>query len=111
MFKKKQNEDGLVIQNKAKLVEQGLSQSQVKDYEDTFAHVARLKAIHLLFACVYFHDFKLYQMNFKSAFVIGPLEELVYVAKPSDFKDSHHPNHTINSIRLSITQENTMIFV
>jgi hypothetical protein len=42
------------------------------DYEDTFAPVARLEAIRLLLAYASFHDFKLYQMDIKSSFLMAP---------------------------------------
>ena len=63
------------------------------DYEDTFAPMARLEAIRLLLAYASFHDFKLYQMDVKSAFLNGPLKEVAYVAQPPDFEDPKFPNH------------------
>jgi hypothetical protein len=57
------------------------------DYEDTFVPVARLKAIRLLLAYASYHDFKLYQMDVKSAFLNGPLKKEAYVAQPPGFKN------------------------
>jgi hypothetical protein len=62
------------------------------DYEDTFAPVACLEAIRLLLAYASFHDFKLYQMDVKSAFLNGPLKEEAYVAQPPGFKNPNFPN-------------------
>jgi hypothetical protein len=70
---------------------QGYSQVKGMYYEDTFALVARLEAIRLLLAYTSFHDFKLYQMDMKSAFINGPLKKVVaYVAQPSGFEDPHY---------------------
>jgi hypothetical protein len=78
-FKKKLNENGEIIKNKAKLVCKGYSQVECIDFEDIFSPVARLEAIRmfLVFAC--FRNFKIYQMDVKSTFLNGTLEEEVYV--------------------------------
>ncbi|KAK1594663.1 hypothetical protein QYE76_008235 [Lolium multiflorum] len=93
VFKNKQDENGIVIRNKARLVALGFAQIEGMDFEDTFAPVARLEAIHLLLAFASFHNFKLYQMDVKSAFLNGPLKETAYVAQPPGFEDPCRPNH------------------
>ncbi|KAK1664145.1 hypothetical protein QYE76_052304 [Lolium multiflorum] len=93
VFKNKQDEDGIVIRNKARLVAQGFAQIEGMDFEDTFAPVARLEAIRLLLAFASFNNFKLYQMDVKSAFLNGPLKETAYVAQPPGFEDPCRPNH------------------
>ncbi|WVZ71300.1 hypothetical protein U9M48_019900 [Paspalum notatum var. saurae] len=50
VFKNKQGEDGVVVRNKARLIAQGFCQKEGIDYEETFAPVARLEAIRILFA-------------------------------------------------------------
>jgi hypothetical protein len=82
-----------VIRNKARLVAQGYTQVEGQDFGETYAPVARLEAIRLLLAFAAHHDFKLYQMDVKSAFLNGPLSEEVYVEQPSDFEDPKRPNH------------------
>ena len=62
--------------------------------------VARLESIRILLAYASHHDFKLFQMDVKSAFLNGPLSELVYVKQPPGFEDPERPNHVINFIRL-----------
>ncbi|MBJ4693218.1 hypothetical protein JGE76_23615, partial [Salmonella enterica subsp. enterica serovar Rissen] len=79
VFKNKQSEDGLVVRNKAKLVAQGYSQVEGLDFEDTFAPVARLEAIRILLAFASSKGFKLFQMDVKSAFLNGVIEQEVYV--------------------------------
>jgi hypothetical protein len=82
-----------VIKNKAILVAQGYTQVEGLDFGETYAPVARLEAIRFLLAFVSHHDFKLYQMDVKSAFLNGPLFKEVYVEQPPGFEDSKHPNH------------------
>ena len=55
--------------------------------------MARLESIYILLAYAAHHDFKLYQMDVKSAFLNGPLSELVYVEQPSGFEAPKYPNH------------------
>ncbi|KAK1614490.1 hypothetical protein QYE76_020007, partial [Lolium multiflorum] len=93
VFKNKQDENGIVIRNKARLVAQRFAQIEGMDFEDTFVPVARLEAIRLLLAFASFHNFKLYQMDVKSAFLNGPLKETAYVAQPPGFEDPCRPNH------------------
>jgi hypothetical protein len=71
-----------VVRNKSRLVAQGFSQKEGIDYEETFAPVARLEAIRILLAFSVAKGFKLHQMDVKSAFLNGVLEEEVYVRQP-----------------------------
>ena len=79
IFKNKQDENGIVVRNKARLVAQGFSQVEGIDYGETYAPVARLESIHILLAYATHHNFKLQQMDVKSAFLNGHLKELVFV--------------------------------
>jgi hypothetical protein len=63
------------------------------DFGETYAPVARLESICILLAYATHHDFKLYQIDMKSAFLNGPLSELVYVEQPPGFEDPRFPNH------------------
>jgi hypothetical protein len=63
------------------------------DFEETFAPVARLELIRVLLAYATHHDFKLYQMDVKSAFLNEPIKEEVNVEQPSAFEDQEYPNH------------------
>ena len=76
------DESGNVVRNKARLVAQGYTQIEGIDFEKTFALVARLEAIQIIFAFDSFKNFKLFQMNVKSAFLNGFIEEEVYVEQP-----------------------------
>ena len=73
--------------NKARLVAKGYSQEEGIDYDETYAPVARLEAIRMFLGFVAHSNFKVYQMDVKSAFLNGELEEEVYVEQPSWFED------------------------
>jgi hypothetical protein len=71
VFRNKQDENSVVTRNKAILVVQGFTQVEGLDFEETYAPVARLEGIHMLLAFAAHHNFKLYQMDIKSAFLNG----------------------------------------
>jgi hypothetical protein len=82
-----------VTRNKARLFVKGYSQVEGLDFDETYAPVARLESIQILLAYATYHRFKLYQMDVKSAFFIGPIKEEVYVEQPPDFEDSEYPSY------------------
>jgi hypothetical protein len=79
VFRNKQDEFSVVTKNKARLVGKGYTQVEGLDFGETYAPVARLESIRILLAYSTHHDFKLYKMNVKSAFLNGTLQEEVYV--------------------------------
>ena len=79
VFRNKMNEQGVITRNKARLVAKSYNQEECIDYNETFAPVARLEAIRMLLAFASFMDFKLYQMDVKSAFLNSFIEDEVYV--------------------------------
>jgi hypothetical protein len=93
VFKNKSDEHGTVVRNKARLVAQGYTQVEGIDFDETFAPVARLESIRVLLAIACHLGFKLYQMDVKSAFLNGLLQEEVYVEQPKGFQDPSHPDH------------------
>ncbi|GKA65201.1 putative ribonuclease H-like domain-containing protein [Tanacetum coccineum] len=92
VFRNKKDERGIVIKNKARLVAQGYTQEEGIDYDEVFAPVARIKAIRLFLAYASFKDFVVYQMDVKSAFLYGKIEEEVYVCQPLGFEDPDFPD-------------------
>ncbi|WVZ75497.1 hypothetical protein U9M48_023543 [Paspalum notatum var. saurae] len=82
----------MVVRNKARLVAQGFCQKEGIDYEETFAPVARLEAIRILLAFAASKGFKLQQMDVKSAFLNGFIEEEVYVKQPPGFESARFPD-------------------
>nr|GEV85711.1 hypothetical protein [Tanacetum cinerariifolium] len=75
-----------------RLVAQGYTQEEGINYDEVFAHVARIKAIRLFLAYVSFKDFVVYQIDVKSAFLYGKIEEEVYVCQPPGFEDLNFPD-------------------
>ncbi|GJV70620.1 retrovirus-related pol polyprotein from transposon TNT 1-94 [Tanacetum coccineum] len=90
---KKLDKNGVVSRNKARLVAQGYNQQEGIDFDETYALVARLETIRILLACACAHDFKNFQMDVKSAFLNGFINEEIFVAQPSGFVDFEKPNH------------------
>nr|GEX16857.1 copia protein [Tanacetum cinerariifolium] len=92
VFRNKKDERGIVVRNKARLVAQGYTQEEGIDYDEVFAPVARIEAIMLFLAYASFIGFIMYQMDIKSAFLYGTIEEDMYVCQPPGFEDPHFPN-------------------
>jgi hypothetical protein len=93
VFQNKQDENEIIVRNKARLVAQGYSQIEGLDFDEIFAPIARLEAIRILLAYATSHNIKLYQMDVKSVFLNGKINELVYVDQPPSFEDSKKSNH------------------
>ncbi|GKB49979.1 retrovirus-related pol polyprotein from transposon TNT 1-94 [Tanacetum coccineum] len=93
VFRNKLDENGVVSRNKARLVAQGYNQQEGIDYDETYAPVARLESIRILLAYACALDFKLFQMDVKSAFLNGFINEEVYVAQPPGFIDFEKLDH------------------
>ncbi|GKC33964.1 putative ribonuclease H-like domain-containing protein [Tanacetum coccineum] len=87
VYRNKKDERGIVVRNKSRLVAQRYRQEECIDYDDVFAHVARVEAIRLFLAFASFMNFPVYQMDVKSAFLYGTIEEEVYVCQPLGFVD------------------------
>ncbi|GKE68288.1 putative ribonuclease H-like domain-containing protein [Tanacetum coccineum] len=92
VFRNKNDERGIMIKNKARLVAQGYTQEEGTDYDEVFAPVTRIEAIRLFLAYALFKDFVVYQMDVKSAFLYGKIEEEVYVCQPPGFEDPDFPD-------------------
>ena len=86
-------QSGVVLGNKARLVAQGYSQKEGINFDKTYALVARLEAIRMLLAFACFKNFKLYQMDVKSAFLNGFITGEVYIEQPPTFEDPKMFNH------------------
>ncbi|GKC63001.1 retrovirus-related pol polyprotein from transposon TNT 1-94 [Tanacetum coccineum] len=80
VFRNKLDENGVMSRNKTRLVTQGYNQQEGIDYYETYAMVARLESIRILLAYACALDFKLFQMDVKSAILNGFINEEVYVA-------------------------------
>jgi hypothetical protein len=91
VYKTKLNEKGQIEKHKERLVSKGFSQQPGIDYGETFAPVARLDTVRTLLDIAAHHKWQVYQMDVKSAFLNGFLEEEVYVNQPPGFEDLKHP--------------------
>ncbi|XP_075657613.1 uncharacterized protein LOC142627619 [Castanea sativa] len=95
IFKNKTNEDGEVVRNKSRLVAQGYTQVEGVDFDESFTLVARLESIRILLSIACVMNFKLYQIDVKSAFLNGLLNEEVFVEQPKGFQDPHFPDNVL----------------
>ncbi|GJS41209.1 putative ribonuclease H-like domain-containing protein [Tanacetum coccineum] len=84
VYRNKKDERGVVVRNKARLVTQGHRQEEGIDYNEVFAHVAMIEAIKIFLAFASYMGFIVYQMDVKSAFLYGKIDEEVYVSQPPD---------------------------
>ncbi|GJW48619.1 putative ribonuclease H-like domain-containing protein [Tanacetum coccineum] len=99
LLQNKKDERAIVIRNKARLVAQGYTQEEGIDYDDVFAPVARIEAIRLFLAYASFMGFMVYQMDVKSAFLYGQIEEEVYACQPPGFEDPDYPEKVYKVVK------------
>nr|GEY15450.1 putative reverse transcriptase, RNA-dependent DNA polymerase [Tanacetum cinerariifolium] len=100
VYRNKKDERGIVIRNKARLVAQGHTKEEGIDYEEVFVPVARIEAIRLFLAYASFMGFPVYQMDVKSAFLYGTIEEEVYVCQPLGFEDPENPDKVYKVVKV-----------
>ncbi|RVW91509.1 Retrovirus-related Pol polyprotein from transposon TNT 1-94 [Vitis vinifera] len=85
VFRRKYHTDGMIQTFKARLVAKGFKQREGIDYFDTYAPVARTTSIRILFALASIHNLFVHQMDVKTAFLNGNLNEEVYMEQPEGF--------------------------
>nr|GEW06698.1 retrovirus-related Pol polyprotein from transposon TNT 1-94 [Tanacetum cinerariifolium] len=93
LFKNKHDEEQMVIRNKPRLVVRGYRQEEGINFEESFTPVARMEAIRIFLAYAAHKSFTVFQMDVKTAFLHGSLEEDMYVCQPKGFIDANHPSH------------------
>ncbi|GJT47722.1 putative ribonuclease H-like domain-containing protein [Tanacetum coccineum] len=93
IYKVKLDEYGDVLKNKARLVAKAQSRGRVIRFEESFAPVARIEAIRIFIANAASKNMVIYQMDVKTAFLNGDLQEEVFVSQPEGFEDPEHPTH------------------
>nr|GEV27322.1 hypothetical protein [Tanacetum cinerariifolium] len=98
-YKNKKDERRVVVRNKARLIAQGHRQEKGIDYDVVFAPVARIEAIKIFLAFTSYMGFIVYQMDVKSAFLYGKINEEVYVSQPSGFIDPKFPNKVYKVVK------------
>nr|GEV14886.1 hypothetical protein [Tanacetum cinerariifolium] len=82
-----------LFHNKTRLMAKGYRQEEGIDFEESFAHVARLEAVRMFIAYDAHKNITIFQIDVKMAFLNGPLKEEVYVSQPEGFIDPEFPNH------------------
>ncbi|GJQ92467.1 retrotransposon protein, putative, ty1-copia subclass [Tanacetum coccineum] len=96
IFKKKTDMDGIVHTYKARLVAKGYTQLYGVDYEETVSLVADIRAIRILISIGAYYDYEIWQMDIKTVFLNGYLDEDIYMVQPEGFVDSNHPRKNKN---------------
>nr|GEX47040.1 hypothetical protein [Tanacetum cinerariifolium] len=99
VYRNKKDERGVIVRNKACLVAQGHRQEEEIDYDKVFALVARIEAIRIFLAFASYMGFIIYQMDVKSAFLYGTINEEVYVIQPPIFLDPKFPNKVYKVVK------------
>ncbi|GJW04200.1 retrotransposon protein, putative, ty1-copia subclass [Tanacetum coccineum] len=84
--------DGAVHTYKARLVAKGFTQTRRIDYEETFSPIADIRAIMILIAIAAFYDYAIWQMDVKTSFLNGYINEKVYMEQPEGFASQKFPN-------------------
>ena len=85
IFKKKMKADGSIDKYKARLVIKGYKQKEGLDYFDTYSPVTRISSIRMLIAITAIHNLEIHQMDVKTAFLNGDLNEEIYMEQPEGF--------------------------
>ncbi|GJX74671.1 putative ribonuclease H-like domain-containing protein [Tanacetum coccineum] len=93
IYKVKLDEYGDVLKNKARLVAKGYRQEEGIDFEESFAPVARIEAIRIFINNAATKNMIIYQMDVKTTFLNGDLQEEVFVSQPEGFEDQDNPTH------------------
>ena len=78
-------DDGTIDKYKARLVVKGFRQKEGLDYFDTYSPVTRITSIEMLIALAAVYDLEIHQMDVKTAFLNGELEEEIYIEQPEGF--------------------------
>ncbi|GJT22095.1 putative ribonuclease H-like domain-containing protein [Tanacetum coccineum] len=99
VYRNNKDERGVVVRNKARLVAQGHRQEEGIDYDEVFAHVARIEAIRIFLAFASYMGFIVYQMDVKSAFLYGKIDEEVYMSQPPGFLDPKYPQNVYKVVK------------
>ena len=86
VFTVKCRADGSIERHKARLVAKGFTQTYGLDYQETFAPVAKINSIRILFSVAVNFGWLLHQLDVKNAFLNGKLEEKVFMEPPSGFE-------------------------
>nr|GEY55964.1 hypothetical protein [Tanacetum cinerariifolium] len=99
VYRNKKDERGVVVRNKVRLVAQGHRQEEGINYDEVFAPVARNEAIGIFLSFASYMGFIVYQIDVKSAFLYGKIDEEVYVSQPLGFIDPKFPKKVYKVVK------------
>ncbi|GJS34579.1 putative ribonuclease H-like domain-containing protein [Tanacetum coccineum] len=102
VYRNNKDKRGVMVRNKARLVAQGYRQEEGIDYDEVFAPVARIEAIRIFLAFASYMGFIVYEMDVKSTFLYGKIDEEVYVSQPPGFVDPKLPKKVYKLVKLVI---------
>ncbi len=83
VFQTKRNVHGQIVCHKEKLIAKGYTHKHKVDFSDTIAPMVKFISIKLLLAIIVIKDLEVYQIDFKSAFLSGDLEEVIFMEQPN----------------------------
>ncbi|KAF3618126.1 putative UDP-glucose flavonoid 3-O-glucosyltransferase 6-like [Capsicum annuum] len=98
IFQRKMKADGTIDKYKARLVVKGFKHKEGLDYFDTYSPVTRITSIQMLIALVAVYDLEIHQIDMKTAFLNGELEEEIYIEQPKDFVVLGKENKAISAL-------------
>jgi hypothetical protein len=101
VYKTKLNEHGAVDKYKARLVVKGYSQQYGVDYTEVFTPVARMETIQLVVALAAQRGWAIYQLDVKSAFLYGELNEEVFLEQPCGYVQKEH-EHKVYKLKKAL---------
>ncbi|GJR89956.1 putative RNA-directed DNA polymerase [Tanacetum coccineum] len=110
LFKKKIDMDGEVHTYKARLVAKGHTQTYRINYEETFSPIADIRAIRILIAIAAYYDYEIWQMDFKTTFLNGRLDEEIYMEQPEGYVNPKYPNHEIKKFGFTQNHDEPCVY-
>eukprot|EP00253_Pinus_taeda_P012215 PITA_12215 len=105
VYKIKSNAEGKIERHKARLVVKGYKQQYGRDYEETFALVARMETVRAVLSIAAQNKWKVYQMDVKSAFLNGVLMEEVYIEQPLGYEKKGNDDYLIKNFKAVMKEE------
>eukprot|EP00253_Pinus_taeda_P020850 PITA_20850 len=105
VYKTKCNAEGKIERHKARLVVKGYKQQYGRDYEETFAPVARMETVRAVMSIATQNKWKIYQMDVKSAFLNGVLMEEVYIEQPLGYEKKGNDDYLIENFKTVMKEE------
>jgi hypothetical protein len=93
IYKVKCKANGGVDRYKARLVARGFSQKYGEDYDETFSLVAKMTSVRVVISLAAHHEWKLWQLDVKNAFLYGEIDKDIYMEQPDGYISQAHPKH------------------